>query len=103
PTFQDLMNPDMFVEPQFGMEVASAVAKGHAIEITTTGAVIHIDLDAGNISFDQRIGHTRRVAILRMRRPLQGAQITHKGRGFVRITCDTPKITLRVNGDSLAL
>jgi hypothetical protein len=101
PTFQELMDPNLLSEPQCGMRVESATKKGNAISIVTTGAQISLLPDKGEVSFAQRIGHRRPVARLDLGRPMQGARITHSGPGLARVTFDRPKMTIRVNGDSL--
>ena len=103
PTFQDLMDPSVFPDPQFGMQVESVEEAEGRIVVTTTGAVIVTDPDAGMLTFQQRIGHKRPVAVLRLDRPLQGVTVTHRGPGLARWTAEQPKITVRVNGDSLLL
>jgi hypothetical protein len=103
PTFQELMDPRRFPDPQRGMVVESATAQGEAVHIQTTGAEITVNPADGEIRFHQRIGHPRRVASLQVGEPLHGGQITHSGPGFARVTFDSPRLTLRVNGDSLAM
>lgn len=103
PTFSNLMDPAVFPESQCGMKVESVVAQDNAVRILTTGAEIVVDNTAGVILLQQRIGHARPVAALRIGTPLSGVQVTHQGEGFARITVEKPKMTLRVNGDSLLL
>jgi len=43
------------------------------------------------------------VAVLSLGRSLSGGKLTHQGRGFARLTFATPKVTVRVNGDSLLM
>ena len=101
PTFQDLMDPAMFPLPQRGMKVETASEDGDAIRIRTTGAEVLVDAPRGAILFMQRIGHARPVAVMRFGVALEGAQLTHAGPGFAMVTCERPKLTLRLNGDSL--
>lgn len=101
PTFQELMDPALFPEPQRGMVVEAAEREGATLRIRTTGARIVIDTARGDIEFHQRIGRERALAILRFARPLEGAEITHSGPGFARVTFAEPALTVRVNGDSL--
>ena len=103
PTFQDLMAPDVFPDPQFGMAVESVDETGDKLVVTTTGAVITTDPAAGTITIRQRIGHERPVAVLRLAGPLRGWAVTHRNEGRVLWTAEQPNITLRVNGDSLLL
>lgn len=103
PTFQDLMDPAAFPEPQFGMQVASVEPGEKGLTVTTTGAVIVVDTKAGALLFKQRIGHPRPVAALRLGRALEGVAVTHRGPGFARWTSARPALTFRVNGDSLLL
>jgi len=103
PTFQDLMGPSVFPESQCGMKVESVLAQDDVVKIVTTGADIVLDAKIGAITLGQRIGHARVVAVLQIGKPLSGIQVTHKGEGFARVTIDQPKMTLRVNGDSLIL
>lgn len=101
PTFQELMDPTLFPNPQMGMKVEQAALEGESIRIRTTGADIDIDMVSGEIQFRQRIVRERLVATLHMRSRLEGAVITHSGPGFTRVTFAKPAMTLRVNGDSL--
>lgn len=101
PTFQDLMDPAVFPDAQFGMQVDSASANADSAKIVTTGAIIELDAARGVITFQQRIGHERPVATLHLPGPLRGITLTHKGPGFARLTIEQPKATVRINGDSL--
>ncbi|MBN1346743.1 MAG: hypothetical protein JXQ73_28895 [Phycisphaerae bacterium] len=101
PTFQQLMDPKLFPNPQRGMVVESAKADGGTLRIRTTGADVAIATSTGQIEFHQRIGHPRPVAVLSLGKPLQGAKITRATKGLARVTADQPKLTIRVNGDSL--
>jgi hypothetical protein len=101
PTFRDLMNPRMFPEPQCGMTVERASLTGQTWQVVTTGARITADLRRGEVRFEQRIGHTRQVATLRLGTPLAGGRMTHAGPGLARAVFTHPRITVRVNGDSL--
>ena len=101
PTFRELMDPKLFPEPQRGLEVESAERDAGSIRIRTTGADIYADLKTGEILFHQRIGPPRPVALVRVGKPLSGARITHSGPGLARVTFERPKMTVRVNGDSL--
>jgi hypothetical protein len=101
PTFQDLMDPAVFPEAQRGLVVESVAEKDGVVTITTTGAVMVMDVVKGVVSFRQRIGGERPVASLDLGKPLAGVKITHNGAGFARLTIDEPKATIRVNGDSL--
>ena len=101
PTFQELMDPEMFPTPQRDMIVESAENKGDTVRLRTTGAKIEIDLTEGEVRFAQRIGHERDVVTLRLGKALEGAAITHSTPGLARITIDRPAMTIRLNGDSL--
>jgi hypothetical protein len=101
PTFQDLMDPNMFAQPQRGMVVHGAALNDRTWQVTTTGARIKADLRQGEVQFDQRIGRQRPVVQLRLGTPLRGGRMTHRGPGLARITFSHPRITIRVNGDSL--
>jgi len=103
PTFQELMDPKLFPKPQRGMIVESAALDGDSIRVRTTGADIRISLSTGQIVFGQRIGHQRPLAVARIPGKLSGARLTHKGPGLARITFDKPKMTIRINGDSLLM
>jgi hypothetical protein len=103
PTFQDLMDPGVFPDPQRGMTVESVDQKQEFVRVTTTGAIIHLDASRGQIAFQQRIGHRRLVAVLELSRPFRSIGVTHKGPGFARITIQDPALTVRINGDSLCL
>ncbi len=103
PTFQELMDPARFPEPQRGMVVESArLDAGYGV-VRTTGADMAVDLAKGRIALAQRIGHARPLAVARLGRTLSGAKLTHTGPGFARITLAAPKLTIRINGDSLCM
>ena len=101
PTFQELMDPNLLPEPQCGMQVESATQQDDTIRVVTTGAEITLDTTKGEVRFEQRIGHQRRVATLGLGRQVQGAKILRSQPGLALITCERPKTTVRVNGDSL--
>ena len=103
PTFQELMQPERFPEPQRGMVVELAEMEGGSIRVRTTGATIEIDTLSGEIRFAQRIGHKHPVAVLRLGQALEGASLTHRGPGFARVTFREPALAIRVNGDSLCM
>ncbi len=103
PSFQELMEPERFPEPQRGMVVEAAEMEGDSIRVRTTGATIEIDTSSGDIRFGQRIGHERPVAVLRLGRALEGALMTHRGPGFARVTFREPAMAIRINGDSLCM
>ena len=42
-TFQELMRPDVFPNPQYGMKVDSVEEDAGTVSITTTGAVVTIN------------------------------------------------------------
>lgn len=101
PTFQELMNPAWFPDAQFGMSVDGVEKTAADIRIQTTGADIRFDLATGEVHFGQRISHPRPVARLHLGAPLEGARVTHHTSGMVRLTFDQPRVTVRINGDSL--
>ena len=101
PTFQELMDPALFPDAQRGLQVESLEEDGKSIRIRTTGADITLDLTSGDLTFNQRIGHARPLALLRLGVPLQEPTITHRGPGLARVAFSQPDIVIRVNGDSL--
>lgn len=103
PTFQELMQPERYAEPQGGMVVESAEVDGQVIRVQTTGATIEMDTSSGEIRFAQRIGHERPVAALRLGCPLEGGELTHRGPGLARVTFRKPDLAVRINGDSLCM
>ena len=104
PTFQELMAPSMFPDPQRGMEVLSSTTRDCGdVEVVTTGAQFLIRADSGEIVCRQRIGHERDVAVMRLGSALEGLRITHSGPGFARIAVQTPEMVIRINGDSLLM
>ena len=103
PTFQELMEPEQFPEPQMGMVVESAEMAEGVIRVRTTGATIEIDTASGEMRFAQRIGHERPVAVLRLGRRLNGAALVDRGPGMARITFREPALAVRINGDSLCM
>ena len=103
PTFQDLMSPDSFPEPQRGLVVEHASLRAGVGRVVTTGAEVTVLAATGEIAVAQRIGAQRPLVRLRLARPLLGGTLTHSGKGFARLTFASPKVTLRVNGDSLVM
>ncbi len=103
PSFQDLMDPAAFPESQCGMKVETVESHDGVVRIVTTGAEIAVESACGAITLQQRIGHPRPVAALKIGTPLSGVRVTHQGDGFARITVEKPSMTLRINGDSLLL
>lgn len=103
PTFQELMNPALFPDPQCGMRVESASADTSGARVQTTGAQFQIDAAAGLITLTQRIGHERDLAALRFDTPLEGLALSHNTPGCALLTIQRPALTLRVNGDSLLM
>ncbi|MBT3287896.1 MAG: hypothetical protein HN380_11170 [Victivallales bacterium] len=101
PTFQDLMAPESFPNPQRGLVVAEATLRAGVGRVVTTGAEITIKTSTGEILLAQRIGSQRPLVRLRLGKALQGGELTHSGKGFARFTFTSPKLTIRVNGDSL--
>ncbi len=102
PTFQSLMDPRIFPEPQRGMRVEAAEAKGRTLRITTTGAELTLDADGGAFSFRQRIGHRREVVRVEIDSVAQGMPaMVHSGPGFAFVRFQEPRLDLRANGDSL--
>lgn len=102
-TFQQLMDPKVFPGAQFGMKVESVVGRGSDFTVTTTGAIIKISGSKGLLEFRQRIKHLRSVAVMRLNGALSGGKLTHNGEGFALIEFAKPKLTIRVNGDSLLM
>lgn len=101
PTFQELMDPALYTDPQRGLVVESVQEEEGVIRIFTTGALIEIQGSTGDIHFTQRIGHNRPLARLRLGMPLEGVKVTHRGPGFARLSVDHPRMQIRINGDSL--
>ncbi|MCC6491267.1 MAG: hypothetical protein IT364_27505 [Candidatus Hydrogenedentes bacterium] len=100
PTFQDLMDPSVFPEAQRGMIVESATASPDELRIVTTGAEFTLD-GAGNGVFRQRVGHPREIARIRIEGIAGTPALTHSAPGLAFARFDSPKLDLRVNGDSL--
>ena len=103
PTYQELMDPAVFPEPQRGMVVESVDRRPEGIRVLTTGADIRILLATGEVRLSQRIGHRRELVALKTDTPWTGVRVTHSGAGFARITVEKPSLTIRVNGDSLLM
>ncbi|MDQ1257519.1 MAG: hypothetical protein QG656_2125 [Candidatus Hydrogenedentes bacterium] len=101
PTFQELMDPAVFAEPQRGMTVERAVVEGDALTVVTTGAEMTLDA-AGKAVFRQRIGHPREVVTVYVEGANASApELTHRGPGLAFAKYSAPRFDLRVNGDSL--
>ena len=103
PTFQELMNPDVFTTPQCGMVVESARQKNGEVRVVTTGAEIVMREGAAEIVFRQRIAHPREVAVMRLSTPLQGVELKEHNDARVMIAIRKPNATIRINGDSLVM
>ena len=104
PTFQELMDPALFPEPQRGMKVFYNLTREDGdLEVATTGAVFLFQPKTGDIVCRQRIGHEREVAVLHLGTPLEGLRVTHSGPGFVRVVVEAPELIIRINGDSLLM
>lgn len=103
PTFQELMAPGMFPDAQCGMVVESVERTPRGVRVVTTGATMTIDAEDGIVALAQRIGHQRPVAELHLGSGLAGLEVTHEGPGFARVVCESPALTIRINGDSLLM
>lgn len=103
PTFQELMRPDMFPDPQFGMKVEANHEADGVHHVRTTGARIALDAAKGEIRSTQRIGHERLLATARLGAPLKGLRAVQSGPGFTLVKADSPAVTIRINGDSLCM
>ncbi len=100
PTFQDLMDPAVFPEPQRGMLVEQAGIADNALQIRTTGAELRLDA-SGNGVFRQRIGRDRETARIRITGLTATPEVTHSSPGLAFARFASPKLDLRANGDSL--
>lgn len=100
PTFQELMNPAIFPGAQQGMKVETATVSENVLHVVTTGAELTLDKNGQGV-FRQRIGHKREVVRIRIRGITRTPKLTHKGPGFAFATFNSPKLDLRINGDSL--
>jgi len=101
PTFQELMDPAVFPDPQRGMAVVSAEIQDQALRVVTTGAELSADA-SGAAVFRQRIGHPRPVLSLAFEGGLGGApRLTHRGPAFAFACFGEGAVNLRANGDSL--
>jgi len=100
PTFQDLMNPDLFPNPQCGMSVKKAEITNNNLIIQTTGAEFSLNTSGDGI-FKQRIGHHRPVLSIKIETTLDKVPpkiiVNTPGRVFVSYG----DLNIRVNGDSL--
>lgn len=103
PTFQELMAPESFPEPQRGMVVESVEMKDDSYVIRTTGTLIEIHPKTGQIHLTQRIGIERLLAVANLNQPLEGGQVLHDGPGFVLLSFTRPDMRVRINGDSLCM
>ncbi len=100
PTFQQLMDPTSFPDPQRGLRVEAATLDAGKLTVRTTGAELTLDLGSGNGLFRQRIGHQRDILHIAIADTADPApELTHRGPGlaFAR----TSAFNLRANGDSL--
>jgi len=100
PTFQDLINPDLFPEPQCGMLVEQAEVVNGTLSVLTTGAEFSLHTTGDGI-FKQRIEHSRPVLNIKFENGFDGIspKITVNSPGRVFVSSDS--FNLRINGDSL--
>ena len=100
PTFQDLMNPDLFPEPQCGMLVEQAEVVNGTLSVLTTGAEFSLHTTGDGI-FKQRIEYSRPVLNIKFENGFDGIspKITVNSPGRVFVSSDS--FNLRINGDSL--
>lgn len=100
PTFQELMNPDLFPDPQCGMLVEKAELSNNNLLVQTTGAEFLLNTSGEGI-FKQRIDHPRPVLSIKIEDDLNRVppKIVANSPGRAFITYDS--FNLRVNGDSL--
>ncbi|HEO72563.1 MAG TPA: hypothetical protein ENN80_15000, partial [Candidatus Hydrogenedentes bacterium] len=102
PTFQDLMDPGVFPEPQRDMIVEEAVIEQDMLRIITTGAQFTFDIAQGTAVLEQRIEHPRPLVELHVEGEFETApELTHTGPGLAFARFATPRFDLRANGDSL--
>ena len=90
PTFQDLMNPDLFPEPQCGMLVEQAEVVNGTLSVLTTGAEFSLHTTGDGI-FKQRIEHSRPVLNIKFENGFDGIspKITVNSPGRVFVSSDS--------------
>lgn len=100
PTFHELMNPDLFPDPQCGMLVEKVGISNNNLLVQTTGAEFLLNVSGEGI-FKQRIDHPRPILSIKIEDNISKVPpkivVNSHGRAF--ITYDS--FNLRVNGDSL--
>lgn len=98
---EDLLDPSMFPEAQFGMQVVSA-KDGPTAEVVTTGGVFRIDKKAGTVTCRQTIAQDREVAVIRFPEgTLSELKMQRQTDGMAYFVGGGA--TLRINGDSLLM
>lgn len=100
PTFQALMDPAVFPEPQQGMVVERAEVTEGTLHVITTGAEFSLNA-SGEGTFRQRIGHERECAQIKIQGVASPPELTHAGPGLAFARYSAPKLDIRANGDSL--
>ncbi|HOK10414.1 MAG TPA: hypothetical protein PLT82_01040 [Candidatus Hydrogenedens sp.] len=100
PTFQDLMNPDVFPDPQCGMLVEKAEIVNGKLFIQTTGAKFSLN-PTGDGTFQQRIGHPRPVLTIKLGTGVIEVPPKIIANSLGRAVISYDKFNLRINGDSL--
>ncbi len=101
PTFQELMDPNLFPEAQFGMQIERVSATDRSLNIETTGSKMQMDYKEGSLLFSQKIGKQRQVLKVNIKQTCSVPQITHSSSGLVFARFEKPGFDLRANGDSL--
>ena len=101
PTFQELMDPQVFPNAQRGMMVKSAEIEDSVLKIETTGAKMEWDFAGGEIKFSQMLVRKRELLTIKIKAADSEPKLTHAGPGLAFASFDSPKLDLRANGDSL--
>jgi hypothetical protein len=101
PTFQKLMDPNVFPDSQLGMEIEKVSVNSDNLTIETTGSKMEMNYTVGSVTFSQKIGCQRKILMATIQPAYSKPTVTHSGPGFVFAKFTKPSFDLRVNGDSL--
>ena len=87
PTFQELMDPNVFPDSQFGMEIEKVSVNSDNLTIETTGSRMEMNYTAGSIIFSQKIGCQRKILMVTIQPVYSKPTVTHSGPGFEYTGC----------------
>lgn len=87
----------------FDMRVLPPVSEGNIISVTTSGAQYSFDKSAGTITVSQRIGNPRRLAEIKINKPLANLQVLRSDDKAAVLTTGDNGLSFGVQMDGLML